>query len=276
MPATLQPLTTGQLLDRTFQLYRKNFVLFCGIAALPHAIYLMFGVFAASMPQFVSAADPGAGIGAMIGSVIILVAALFAYIFTIGLSQAAITLAVSDVYLDRPVTIGSAYRRTSRHFLRYLGIIMGVGLLVGIGIVLLIIPGIYFMVTYALSITVAAIENVGFGQATQRSKDLVKGSRGRIGVIFLLSFILAYTVTFALLIPATIAGVALSTTMPIIGAFITNLAQFISSSVVAPISLIAFTLAYYDARVRKEAFDLHLLMEQQQPALAESAAGGAV
>ena len=34
MPASLRPLTTGQLLDRTFQTYRQNFVLFAGISAL--------------------------------------------------------------------------------------------------------------------------------------------------------------------------------------------------------------------------------------------------
>ena len=36
----LRPLTTGELLDRTFALYKEHFVLFVGIVALPHLISL--------------------------------------------------------------------------------------------------------------------------------------------------------------------------------------------------------------------------------------------
>jgi len=45
---TLRPLTIGELLDRTFFYYRRHFVLFVGIAALPSVILLAFqlvGVF---------------------------------------------------------------------------------------------------------------------------------------------------------------------------------------------------------------------------------------
>jgi len=33
MPASLRPLSTGELLDKTSALYRQNFALFAGIAA---------------------------------------------------------------------------------------------------------------------------------------------------------------------------------------------------------------------------------------------------
>jgi hypothetical protein len=56
-----------------------------------------------------------------------------------------------------------------------------------------------------------------------------------------------------------------------------QLVGFISGTLVTPIGLIGFTLAYYDARVRKEAFDLHLLMQQEQQAVtAAAAASGSV
>lgn len=35
MQATLRPMNLGEILDRTFEIYRKNFLLFAGIAALP-------------------------------------------------------------------------------------------------------------------------------------------------------------------------------------------------------------------------------------------------
>jgi len=42
MATALRPLSTGELLDRTFSLYRNHFVLFVGIFALPHLCVLAF------------------------------------------------------------------------------------------------------------------------------------------------------------------------------------------------------------------------------------------
>ncbi|MGC2183081.1 MAG: hypothetical protein WA637_07375, partial [Terriglobales bacterium] len=42
MFSDLRPLSLGELLDRSFFLYRKNFMLFVGIIALPHLVLLAF------------------------------------------------------------------------------------------------------------------------------------------------------------------------------------------------------------------------------------------
>jgi len=44
MAEVLRPMSTSELVDRTFTLYRKNFVLFVGIASLGPAAYLLFQV----------------------------------------------------------------------------------------------------------------------------------------------------------------------------------------------------------------------------------------
>jgi len=50
MDATeLRPLTLGELLDRTFQLYRNYFWLFVGIMAIPSAFSVPFTVLIFSM-----------------------------------------------------------------------------------------------------------------------------------------------------------------------------------------------------------------------------------
>ena len=38
MSTPLRPMSTGEILDRTFNLYRNNFVLFAGIAIVPPAL----------------------------------------------------------------------------------------------------------------------------------------------------------------------------------------------------------------------------------------------
>ena len=42
MAQTLRPLSVGELLDRTFTYYRRRFVLFVGIAAIPSLITLLY------------------------------------------------------------------------------------------------------------------------------------------------------------------------------------------------------------------------------------------
>ena len=41
MESTLRPMSTSQVLDWTFHLYRNNFLLFAGISALPPAVLLL-------------------------------------------------------------------------------------------------------------------------------------------------------------------------------------------------------------------------------------------
>jgi hypothetical protein len=40
----LRPLSLGEVLDRTFSLYRRHFPVFMGIAAIPHLLALALGL----------------------------------------------------------------------------------------------------------------------------------------------------------------------------------------------------------------------------------------
>lgn len=55
------------------------------------------------------------------------------------------------------------------------------------------------------------------------------------------------------------------------------MASFLASTLAGPIATIAIALIYYDERVRKEAFDLQLMMEaigMPKPAQAQAQAAG--
>jgi hypothetical protein len=253
--ARLEALTTGQLLDRIFSLYRKNFVLFFLIGAIPQ-ISRVSGPLAAVIPGL----SKSAGLGGMIVGGLIWFAL---YISAVALSQGATTVAVSDIYLDRPTSVKHSYAKVFPMTLRLIGMMLGFGLLVGIGFVLLIAPGVYFFVTYALATPTMAIENVSFSEAMTRSKDLVAGNRGRIAVIFLLSIVISWTVAFALAFPVTYFTAKLLLGNLFLRTAINSVVQIIAAAISTPISLIGFTLAYYDARVRKEAFDLEYMMESE-------------
>jgi len=259
MTTALRPLSTGELLDRTFSLYRDHFGLFIGIFALPHLIVFLFQlggvVLQTSSGNELSRAliMMFSGFGVLILTVIVSAA-----------SQAGTVVAVSNVYLDRPASISDSFSKVKGEILGVIGVSMLVGLGVAVGAIALIIPGIILLTMWSLSVPVKILEGKGVTDSMTRSSDLTKGDRWRVFLVWLLFAILS--VGFAMLLqwPVEIAaGVtsrgALARTSA--GWQTLSLAsQFVSECLVGPLGTIAFCLIYYDERVRKEAFDLDLMM----------------
>ena len=258
MVTVLRPLSTSELLDRTFHLYRNNFLVFLGITAIPQLFILALQLGGAAMLWGRQAIGAGAtAVVAGIGSYV-----------AIEVSHAATIMAVSNLHLDRPTSIGSSYSAAKSSLLRVIGITLGVGIASGIGLILLIVPGIYLFLMWSLAIPVTVLEGGGLNASTSRSTVLTTGSRGRIFVIYflilVLTFIVALVLQFVLLLPLGImmgvidmhdptATIALTQALQAVGGFI-------STSLVGPLISIALTLIYYDQRVRKEGFDLQLMM----------------
>ena len=48
----LRPLSLGEILDRTFTLYRRNFLLFLGITAIPHLLTLGLNITQVMLTKF--------------------------------------------------------------------------------------------------------------------------------------------------------------------------------------------------------------------------------
>ena len=259
MVTVLRPLTVGELLDRTFHLYRNNFLLFVGIAAIPQLFVLALQLVGAGM------AFGGALIGFGVMSVL---AGLLSYV-AIEISQAATVMAVSNVHLDQRVTIGSAFSQAKSSMGRVIGITFLVAIAVGIASLLLIIPGIYVAVMWSMAIPVTVLEGGGLNASTNRSQVLTKGNRGRIFVIYVLVALLALVVTlvlqFALGIVAGLLAHGNASLLTSLVQAMAAIGSFLSTSLVGSLATIALTLIYYDLRVRKEGFDLQLMMSRLRP-----------
>jgi hypothetical protein len=139
---------------------------------------------------------------------------------------------------------------------------------------------VYAFCRYGLAVPACAIENLPVKFSMIRSKFLTRGSVGEVFLVYLLTGVIAFGVKAALQMPAyfrtgmfSTHGMHLSAgTMAWLYA-----AEFIGTMVAGPISTIAMALVYYDQRVRKEAFDLQLMMEaiSQAPELNGGAVTGA-
>jgi len=272
MASDLRPLSLGELLDRTFFLYRKHFLLFVGIVALPNLVLLAFQLAGVAL-------QPAKGTGFAIASLLWGLATLVVLLGVTAASQGATVIAVSHVHLERPITIAGSFAPIKGRIL-YLALIMiGYGLGIGIGFILLIIPGIILLLMWAITIPVAVLEDKGLGDSVSRSAELTKGYRGRVFVVYFLFLILLYAVIVAWEIPifaaigvatrshdaSTIASTLLWTQIAI------PVCSFLSQCLVGPLMTIGLSLLYYDLRVRKEAFDLQHMMATLDAAPAEAA-----
>lgn len=270
----LRPLSLGEILDRTFTLYRKNFLLFFGIAAIPQVLTLPISlIFLFLQPQRVPGANPFAIFTdptVLVGYFVLFIVGTIAYIFY----QGATTIGVWEIYLGRQITIGQALGKISGRFLSLLGVVI-LNLLAVLGCtLLLVIPGIYMTCRLATCVPNALIEEKGGGAALSRSFRLTKGFAGRAFMICVVYVVIASIVglLFDLPFTAMIASAAGDPGMVRVWTAVMQVSSQIGAALALPILLIGVSVFYYDLRVRKEAFDIQLMMN---PELNPPSASGA-
>jgi hypothetical protein len=118
MESNLRPLTLGEILDRTAQLYRENFLLFAGISAVYAGFVLVLNLLLIGLGEMLSALRVGTQlhwIVQLFSGVILLLVYLSG-----GITVAANNRAVAWVHLGKPATIREAYRTTLPRVGRYL------------------------------------------------------------------------------------------------------------------------------------------------------------
>jgi hypothetical protein len=302
MVTVLRPLSISELLDRTFHLYRNNFLVFVGIAAIPQLFILALQV---SSSALLFVGSP-LGFGAMA-----IVAGIASW-FAIQLSQAAAIVAVSNLHLERPISVGATYSAVKKSLPRVLWIafaIVAIPLLIVMAVVmvlaavtipillvtktigaggmdnvtlirtvagltaivalLVVLVGLRWWIAWALAIPATVLEGGGLRVTLRRSKELTKGARGRIVLVVIIIGALAWVIGSMVQLPLLLLTGFQALRHPDNVGPLTHVIQavggFVSASLVGSLATIALTLIYYDQRVRKEGFDLQLMMAALQP-----------
>jgi Membrane domain of glycerophosphoryl diester phosphodiesterase len=266
--ADLRPMSLGEVLDRTFNLYKNNFWLFTGITAMPFLVLLLINVGTAAVQTAKvpgvhlpgGAATPTALVAGAVGGALIF--GLF-YLFLLGAAQAATVFAVSDLYLHRTPSLRECYKRVGGKAFRVIVILVLVSLVVGVGFLCLVIPGLILLARTALSVPVSMLEGSKSIRSVERSMELTKGHAFQVFVIFIMVWIIASVLAAIFQFPLLIFVFNAVRTHHAVSfgvLFLQHLFEFISQVLAAPIGTIAFSLMYYNLRVRKEAFDIQHLM----------------
>jgi hypothetical protein len=176
------------------------------------------------------------------------------------LATGACFKAVAQAYLgeqpDWRESLGFALRR----FLSILWIVILGGLVILIGLVFCLLPGIWLWVSFAVALPVLMTEGLRGRKALGRSFRLVRGRWWRTLVLLVLAFLLVSIV--AGIVSFAVAAVAfVRPDNPFVLFLIGALSSTAGALVTTPFSAAYHTVLYFDLRVRKEGFDLQLLAQ---------------
>lgn len=269
----LRPLSIGELLDRTFSLYRRNFLLFIGISAIPHLLVLglqltQLAFTATRLPVVPPASTefqaglPGFSTGGLLGVLAFAIVGLVIYVIAYLFSQGGTVFAVSELYLGRATTIGQSLGRVRAELGSLFGVVLLNGLVTGVSFLLLIIPGIYMACRLCVCIPAALLENLGPRESLERSFGLTKDNAGRAFLILLLYVVILYAALLFFNVPFIFAirSAAHDPSMLRMWTALMQVGNFCSNVLITPVLTIASAIFYFDLRVRKEAFDLQMMM----------------
>ncbi len=284
----LRPLSIGELLDRTFTLYRSRFWLFAGLASVSSGINFVSNVVQAVFQHFVRhKASTMTQVWSGLTTLVVVCIFFLAY----SVTQAATVYAVSEVYLGRETTMGESLRATAGRWFSYMvvalwqwwslvwipvllvlpaviaipmritGLVVMGGILMFLGFTVGLAGGIILFLRNLLAIPAMVLEKLTIRPSMRRSKELAAGVKGRIFVVALVSWAM-YLVFGALEMPLLfMVMTAVRQGGEAIGAqAVMLLINFVGYTVVSPVALIGLSLVYFDQRVRKEAFDIAVLL----------------
>lgn len=286
----LRPLSTGELLDRTFRLFRKHFLTFLLIAIimqLPVAILQIASSLLVSNFVFdPTVQNPFLNADLLVPTVLVSFGIGFASFIVTQVGIAALTQAVSDSYLGRPVSFDSAFSRMGNTWFTLILASIVAGLFIfalSIPVILVaFIPCLGFLVAIvgfffigaiasilvSLLPPVVVLERAGAIDAVKRAWALIK-----LRFWWVVGYLLVLTVLTVVIIagPATVIGlvlgIVLGDTSILVQSIVQQSATLVLTAVFLPIRIAAITLMYFDLRIRFEGFDLMVLASANQTVL---------
>jgi hypothetical protein len=152
----------------------------------------------------------------------------------------AITRGAAGSVLGRDVDVSASYSYALSRLWGLIGLAILIGIVVGIGFILLIIPGIIFLVFLSVAIPAFVVERLGVTAAMSRSWNLVRNYWWHALGVIAVTYIITWVVGAIL---GAIGGSSL------VGIWLTSaIAQIIT----APFMALVLVLLYVDLRARHE------------------------
>ncbi len=277
MPYEIRAMSFGEILDTGFRLIRDHAFVLIGMACLIHVPQAVVDTAQGILVAASGAANPAAVAASVLSLILLLLA--------ISVVPCAITFAVGEIYLGRPVSIGQSARYVSSILLPLSGTMLLWGLILAGGFLLLGLPWVlgrlvwvplgvllfpvmvvvYVRILLRLMFVwqVAVLERVFGTAALRRSRELLSGNLLRAVGIMVVGVLITLPLQWGVRLMLAFAPAA----TPLVSAVPLAVAMAFTSAV--------NVVFYFDVRCRKEAFDLDhlggLVARQAVPELAPGA-----
>jgi hypothetical protein len=173
-----------------------------------------------------------------------------------GMGPFLLYFALIFSWSGKPVVVADTIKRALSKFVPMFIAYILMSIAVGLGVIGLFVGAIIVALLLFAVPALIAFENVGIFAAFERSIGLSSGLKGHIFVTCLLAFVLYFVGYIIVVVVAATAGKMLNA--PLVGTVLVA----VGTTVLVPVFPIVFTLLYYDARIRKEGFDIQLMAEQ--------------
>jgi hypothetical protein len=245
-----QPLAVGEIVSAAFDLYKRQATHLWTIVAIIivpveaivvvlERIILSSGITYAR-DGTIYTTDSGALL-----TLVVVVLGFIAAVVTVG----ALSKALLDAYTGHPTDWRHSVRFASDRLGALILLAILTGLLLAVGYVLFIIPGIYLTVCWLCAVPVLMFEGIGNWGALERSRELIKGhwwttfGAVLVGLLCIIGLSIVLGIIFA--------GISNSGHVSVI-LVISGISRIISAIITYPIVAAVSAVTYVELRARKE------------------------
>jgi hypothetical protein len=211
---SVQPISPGSVISRIWEIYRAQFMVLVGTAFILYAV------------QFVLYLLLGSAVAWALG--VLFIALVFLY-------EGMVVKLVQDVQDGRrDHSVGDLMRGVEPVFWPLVGASILAGIGIGIGFILLIIPGLILIVIWSVVAPVIVLERPGVFAAFGRSRELVRGNGWNVFAVIVIVFLAVAVISSA-------AGLASDS----LGSVGRALVQWVVNSALAPITALSASVLYF-------------------------------
>ena len=258
----IKALTIGGILDQAVMLLRIHFkmlltiTLFIYIPGLLVVSYLSYMLMPGPMPTTTGAEIPEFGMAFLLLNLIWGLVAMF---FVIPVTNAAVIRAVADEYLGRPASAQGSFKHALKVLLPLIFTSFIAWILIFLGSLLFLIPGIWLTFRYWFTSYIVVIEGTKGRAALKRSRALMKGNMGTGFVLALLLFVIGLAVSMVVaFVPVQVIAI---------------LVQVLIQAALFIFGAAASAVFYFSCRCKLENFDLTVLADTVGKEVTDEARG---
>ena len=231
----LQARSTTEIVDAAVQIYRRDATRYMLLAAIAYTplVAFQFVFFGTASPSFAS----------WTGGI--------AYLLTVagfGLMSAALARMAAGAIMGENVDVDQTIREVLPRVPAVIGSTVLKYVMFMIGLVLLVVPGLYVVTRYFATTQAVVLEQKGVVAAFSRSSVLSNGIKRHVFNTLMLMWIIYFVVSFAATMLAMVGGTMVVT---IVSALVTIVAY--------PVVAIGEVVLYYDTRIRQEGYDIEVM-----------------